>query len=237
MPPNAVCSYFFCCSAAPLTFLDVDLLLPVLQWGADCVKGGKWGLKPTQHNCPWRTNSSNFQTLYNQSCNLFLPALAIVWKHSILFPGISFKCGITHSHLSSHRPSFLFLVHSNGLHFMFALLSKFPLQPITNIYCVENLAPKPFRLMPFSVILTLHSWSKHKNLQFANHRWKADWHLGGSLRSSQEGCDPWKWMCRPVRNYQPLQHSSLWLLLKSISNHILIFSCLFNCLWLCCSFS
>lgn len=144
-------------------------------------------------------------------------------------------CGITRSHLRS-RASFLFLVHSNGLHVSSALLSEFPLQPVTNIYCVENFAPKPFRLMRFSVILSLHPQSKSKNLQFASHRWKADWHLGGSLRSSQEGWDPWNWICRPVRNYQPLQHSFLWFFKKSISNYILIFSCLFNCLWLCCSF-
>lgn len=191
MPSNTDCSYFFCCAAAPLTFLDVGVLLRVLQWGADCVEGGKWGLKQTQHSCPWGAYSSSFQTLYNQSCSLFLPALPILWKHSILFPRISSKCGITH--LSS-RASFLCLGHSNGLHFMSAFLSKFPLQPITNIYCVEKLSPKPFRLMLFSVILGLHPRSKSKNLQFTSQHWKADWHLGGSLRSTQEGWDPWKWI-------------------------------------------
>lgn len=47
MPSNAVCSCFLCCLAAPLTFLEVDLLLPVLPRGADWVEGGKWGVKPT----------------------------------------------------------------------------------------------------------------------------------------------------------------------------------------------
>lgn len=145
MPSNTVCGYFLCCSAAPLTFLDGGLLLPVLQWSADCVEREKWGLKPTQHGCSWETNTSRFQTLYNQSCNLFLPALAIVWKHSILVPCISFKCGIACSHLSS-RASFLCLVHSNGLYFMSALLSKFPLQPLTNIYYVGNLPPQTIQI-------------------------------------------------------------------------------------------
>lgn len=205
MPSNTICSCFICCSAASLTFLDVGLLLPVPQWGADCVERGKWGLKPTQHSCPWGTSSSGFQILYNHSCNLFLPALTVVWKHSVLLPCISFKCGTTRSNLSSGA-SFLCLVHSDGLHFTSALLSKFPLQPIINTYRVENLPPKPFRLMLLSVILGLRPRSKSKNLQFASHSWKADWHLGGSLRSCQEGWDPWKWICRPVRNYQPLQH-------------------------------